>query len=143
MKPRTYAYQRQFDLDLQVAARKLVLSGHGTSKFVHWTAMGTGWGLFWTVHIAAQFIAPNRPWFGAVWVLVFILAMVNTAYHATYQQRFAKKVERERLCFHCGYALKGQPVDDDQYGRCPECAEPFHETMYIRPPKRYHVVRDP
>jgi hypothetical protein len=50
-----------------------------------------------------------------------------------------RHIIEERLCLACGYALKGQPLDEEHRGRCPECGRDFSLGEYVHPtqPQRY------
>lgn len=128
-----YAYELQFEDAMREAAIRIDRGQR---------LMGGG---FWTLAICltiagTYFLAMFMPNTQILLVPVYIGTVGMATAIGTRTNRLIRRIVAERLCLRCGYPLLHAPVDEKEFGACPECGRRFNLAEYRRPPRRIHRV---
>jgi hypothetical protein len=147
-----YRYQRQFEAEFEAASNRMIGEHGATTERFAWAYVTIFGGLvciansriYDLIAMVVMLVVPDLTI--AVWLTrlimgaLFILFVVMMIWALRGRTRFRLRLVEQRLCFDCGYALIGQPIDENGHGRCPECGSSFDVRRYLRPPRRYHRV---
>lgn len=144
----SYRYRVNFETEFDYATRRMLKEyGKPTERFALGLAsiLGTviGFGMQGAIYGVQLFVSDKLlalAWIGVILSVLVVMFTVALWWGLRGRTRFRKRLVEQRLCFDCGYALIGQPLDEAGLGRCPECATSFDVRRYLRPPKRYHRV---
>ena len=116
-----------------LTVRSHLITSHGSllNRIPQW-GVGILIALAYVVPFQINLIYNDMIFLGLMLLYPFILLWYITRY-----SRFIDKINRDHMCFECGYSLLHSPVDENGYGTCSECGKIFHPNYYRNFPKNH------